>query len=278
MPRVVSLTPAVFHLPEAVNAASRTYGDHPIVPRGPRARPLFDRVRSGIKTALHAPNYEAVMLTGSGSTAMAAVLGSCLSPDERLLVIRNGAYGDRLFEFASAMRQPIVDMQLPYGEKPDLAKIEALFAANSVDAVTMVHGATSSCTLNPVAELGALTRKYGKKFLMDGVSSVFVDPIELDAWNVAALMGSCNKGLHAHPNMTFALVREDLLAEMAQFPQRAPSLELYKIWKTQTNASHPYTIDMMSLSQVGAALDFLEEIGGVPGRHAIYAKRCKILR
>ena len=33
-PRVVSLTPAVFHLSEAVNYVSRTYGEAPIVPRG----------------------------------------------------------------------------------------------------------------------------------------------------------------------------------------------------------------------------------------------------
>src|SRR4051794_10465082 len=93
--RVVSLTPAVFHLSEAVNQVSRSYGDNPIVPRGPRLNPLIDKVRHGIKDAL-GTSLEPVLLTGTGSTAMAAVLGSCLKPDERLLVVRNGAYGDRL--------------------------------------------------------------------------------------------------------------------------------------------------------------------------------------
>ena len=40
-PTVVSLTPAVFHLPEAVNQVSRTYGKAPIVPRGPAFAPLL---------------------------------------------------------------------------------------------------------------------------------------------------------------------------------------------------------------------------------------------
>src|SRR3954471_7594968 len=105
-PRVVSLTPAVFHLSEAVNQVSRTYGENPIVPRGPKLRPLIERVRHGIQEALGAPHHQAILLTGSGSTAMAAVLGSCLRPEERLLVIRNGAYGDRLLEFAGTLRQP----------------------------------------------------------------------------------------------------------------------------------------------------------------------------
>lgn len=278
MPTVVSLTPAVFHLSEAVNRVSRTYGEAPIVPRGPRLKPLIDRVRRGIQDALPAPNHEPVLLTGSGSTAMAAVLGSCLRPDERLLVIRNGAYGDRILEFCTTLRQPVVDMNLPYGDRPDLAKVEAILEQGQADAVAVVYGGTSTCTLNPVPEIGALAKKHNKKFLVDGVSALFVEPMDLDGWNIAAVMGSCNKGLHSHPNMTMALVRKDLLAEMEHIAPRAPSLELYKLWRAQSGGSHPYTIDPMSLCQVQAALDHLAATGGVAGRHAMYAERCQLLR
>ncbi|MCC6552827.1 MAG: alanine--glyoxylate aminotransferase family protein [Gemmatimonadaceae bacterium] len=277
-PRVVSLTPAVFHLPEAVNEVSRTYGESPIVPRGPRLRPLLDKVRRGIVEAIGAAQHEAVLMTGTGSTAIAAVLGSCLREDERLLVIRNGAYGDRILEYARILRQPVEDMCLPYGERPDLGKIEEALAGGDVSAIAMVYGGTSSCTLNPVPEVGALAKRYGKKLLVDGVSALFVEPMDLDAWGIAAVMGSCNKGLHSHPNLTMALVRRDLLEEMERIPPRVPNLELYKAWRAQAGGAHPYTIDPMSLCQVSAALDHLSQIGGVPGRHAIYRQRCEILR
>jgi 2-aminoethylphosphonate-pyruvate transaminase len=277
-PRVVSLTPAVFHLSDAVNHVSRTYGENPIVPRGPRLKPLIDRVRKGIQDALGARHHEPILMTGSGSTAMAAVLGSCLAPDERLLVVRNGAYGDRIHEFATTLKQPVVDMSLPYGERPDLAKIEALAANDEVDAIAMVYGGTSTCTLNPVPEVGAIAKRYGKKLLVDGISALFVEPMDLDAWNIAAVMGSCNKGLHSHPNLTMALVRHDLMDQMATIAPRAPSLELYKLWRAQVNGSHPYTIDPMSLCQVEAALTHLADRGGVAGRHAAYRARCEVLR
>lgn len=277
-PRVVSLTPAVFHLSEAVNHVSRTYGENPIVPRGPRLKPLIERVRRGIHEALGTTSHESVLLTGSGSTAMAAVLGSCLRPEERLLVIRNGAYGDRIHEFAATLRQPIVDMNLPYGQRPDLAAVEEILAKDQADAIAMVYGGTSTCTLNPVAEVGALAKKYGKKLLVDGISALFVEPMDLEGWNIAAVMGSCNKGLHSHPNLTMALVRKDLLAEMANIAPRAPSLELYKLWKAQVAGTHPYTIDPMSLCQVEAALSHLANVGGVAGRHAMYTARCDVLR
>src|SRR5262245_58426418 len=228
MPTIVSLTPAVFHLPEAVNRVSQTYGKAPIVPRGPAFAPLLARAREGICAALSAPEYEAILLTGSGSTAIAAVLGSCLRPSERLLVVRNGAYGDRILEFSRAIGQPVVDMDLPYGERPNLDAIDGILGRGEADAVAVVYGGTTTCTLNPVPEIGAICRARGKKLLVDGVSALFVEPMELDGWGIAAVMGSCNKGLHAHPNMTMALVREDVLDDMKSFPSRTPSLELRK--------------------------------------------------
>lgn len=277
-PRVVSLTPAVFHLPERVNAVSRAYGASPIVPRGPRFAPLLARVLAGIQDALGAPRHRAILLTGSGSSAMAAVIGSCLRPSERLLVVRNGAYGDRILEFARTVGQPVVDMDLPYGARPDVGAIDALLARGEADAVAVVYGGTSTCTLNPVPEIGAVCRARGAKLLVDGVSALFVEPMDLEGWGVAAVMGSCNKGLHAHPNLTCALVRDDLLEDMKAIAPRAPSLELRKLYDAQAKGSHPYTIDPMSVLQVEAALAALADEGGVAGRHAIYQARAKLLR
>lgn len=278
VPRTISLTPAVFHLPDAVNAVSRTYGEHPIVPRGPRLAPLLGKIRSGIQRALGCPEHEPVLLTGSGSTAMAAVLSSCLEPAEKLLVIRNGAYGDRLVEFCKTLAHPFVDMSLPYGERYDLDAIDGVLARGEARAVAMVYGATSTCTLNPLAEVAAIARARGAKLLVDGVSALFVEAMDVHALGIHAVMGSCNKGLHSHPNLTMALVRRDLFARMEHIAPRAPSLELYKIGRAQQQGTHPYTIDPMSLCQVAAALEHLESEGGVAGRQAIYRARCELLR
>lgn len=268
----------MFHLPAAVSAVAASYGAHPIVPRGPRFAPLLARVRARIIEALDAPGYESILLTGTGSTAMAAVLGSCLAKEERLLVVRNGAYGDRILEFAKRMGQPVVDLESPYGERPDLGAIEGYLSRGDVDAIACVYGGTSTCTLNPLPEIGALAKKYGKKLLVDGVSALFVEPMDLAGWGISAVMGSCNKGLHSHPNMTMCVVEKGLLAAMDSIPPRAPSLELAKLAKAQNAGSHPYTIDPMSLLMVDAALDVLAREGGVAGRNRIYLARAEKLR
>lgn len=278
MSKVISLTPAVFHLSEAVNDIARHYGENPIVPRGPRFAPILEQARSKVKSVLGTSSHEPIFMTGTGSTAIAAVLGSCLAPSERLMVIRNGAYGDRIFEYASMLGQRIHDEELAYGVHPNLEKIDGILRRNEVDAVAMVYGGTSTCTLNPLAELGAMCKSYNKKLLVDGVSSLFVEPMDLEGWGISAVMGSCNKGLHSHPNLTMALVHKDLLKQMEQIPPRVPNLELLKTHKAQLNGAHPYTIDPMSLLMVNAALEKLEKDGGVSGRNSIYRERCDVLR
>jgi 2-aminoethylphosphonate-pyruvate transaminase len=167
---------------------------------------------------------------------------------------------------------------MPWGVRPDLDRIEAICRNDEVDAITVVYGCTATCSLNPVPEIGAIARRYGKKLLVDAVSALFIEPMDLAGWGIHAVMGSCNKGLHSHPNLTMALVRRDLLEAMERTPQRLPSLELYRAWRSQLAGAHPYTIDPMSVLQALAALDALRATGGVQGRHATYAERCALLR
>ena len=48
--------------------------------------------------------YEAVLMQGSGTFALEAVLSSVIPPDGRLLVLANGAYGERMLQIAERLK------------------------------------------------------------------------------------------------------------------------------------------------------------------------------
>lgn len=272
----VSLTPAVFHLPEAVNAVAPQFAENPIVPRGPKLAPLLERLRDKIGAALgSAKTHRPVFLTCSGSGGIAAALGSCV-PRAGILVVSNGAYGERQAHFARQLGLRIVHHQLPYGERPDAEKIELDAVRHGVGAIGMVHGATSTCSINPIEEIGVIARRHGLPFIVDAISSVFVEPIDLSTIDV--LIGSTNKALHSNPDIAFVSVRRSLLELIASRPGRLPYLDLGEAWTKQRGGSHPYTINVRALLELEAALDVLEVEGGVEGRHAIYRARTELLR
>ena len=280
----ISLTPAVFHLPHRVNAIAPIYAENPIVPRGPRLAPILGRVQEKLRKALGCQEtHDPVMLTCSGSGAIAAALGSCVRSKDstrnpRILVISNGAYGERQARYANQIGLSTTHYALAYGERPDLDEVERLVTENDVDAIGLVHGATSTCSVNPMTEIGAIAKRLGKTYVVDGIASLFVEEIDLEAASVDVMIGSTNKGLHANPDLAFVLVAKPLLEQVCEESGRIPYLDLGEAWKSQRSGGHPYTINIRALLEVEAALDSLNDEGGVSGRIAIYKSRNQLLR
>ena len=71
------------------------------------------------------PAHEMLLLTGSGTAAMEMSIASVVPPGKKLLVIANGAFGDRLDEIARAARHPARHAALPLGRAAEPARRRA---------------------------------------------------------------------------------------------------------------------------------------------------------
>jgi len=274
----VSLTPAVFHLPERVNQISETYGKQPIVPRGPALKPILDRLRKKVTEQLQvAETHEAVIFTSSGSGAIAAAVGSCID-DQGILVIANDVYGHRQADFCEQLGIRTIRYTLEPGTKPDIKTIEALLIKHQLGTIGMVHGCTSVCLLNPVREVGKLSRKLNCRLIVDAIASVFVEDIDVREWHIDCLICSTNKGLHSNPDLSFCVVEKSYLEEMAKHPGRIPYFDMGKTWMAQRTGGHPYTINIRALLEFEAALDDYIDRGSLSGRMRMYRDRLRILR
>ncbi len=274
----VSLTPAVFHLSDKVNQVAATYGNQPIVPRGPALKPILDRLRKSIVEQLEVhDSHEAVVITSSGSGAIAAAVGSCID-DNGILVIANDVYGHRQADFCRQLGIRTVTYELDPGVRPDIEEIEKLVNKSQVKTIGMVHGCTSVGLLNPVSEVGKLCQKLGLRLIVDAIASVYVEEIDINAWSIDTLICSTNKGLHSNPDLAFCVIKKDYLEEMSGRSGRIPYLDLAKTWLAQQNGSHPYTINIRALLEFEAAFDDFMERGGLNGRIKMYKDRLAILR
>lgn len=274
----VSLTPAVFHISKPVNEIASVYAGQPIVPRGPALKPILDRLRKKTAEQLDVlDTHETIILTCSGSGAIAAAIGSCID-DKPALIIANDAYGERQAQFCQQLGIKTIIYSMDPGLKPKIEEIEKLVKENNVGTIGMVHGCTSVGLLNPVSEVGALTEKLGLRFIVDAIASVFVEEINVKGWSIDTLICSTNKGLHSNPDLAFCMVKKDYLDQMASYPGRIPYLDLRKTWEKQKDGSHPYTINIRALLEFEAALDDFVERGGLNARIKMYQDRLAILR
>ena len=72
-------------------------------------------------------DFTAIILQGSGTFGLEAVVSSTIPPDGKLLVIINGAYGRRIAKIASVLKIETVIVESDEDMKPDLKKIESGF-------------------------------------------------------------------------------------------------------------------------------------------------------
>jgi 2-aminoethylphosphonate-pyruvate transaminase len=242
--------------------------------REPECAELLDRIRRRLVEAF-APRggFAAVLVTGSGTAALEMAVTSVLSPTGRLVVVANGVYGERIAEMAAAAGLSHVVVAGEWTRAPDLAAVERAIAEPAVEAVAMVHHETTTGLLNPVAAVGALARRHRKLLLVDSVSGLAGDALDVETAGVDLVVGTANKCIQGVPGMAFVLVRTDVLERLVRHPRRSVYLSL------ATYARHPmpFTPAVQAAYAFDEALaELLEE--GVATRLARYARAAAQLR
>ena len=215
--------------------------------------------------------YEAILMQGSGTFTLEAVVSSSVPPDGRLLVIINGAYGRRIAQIAEIHNIRTTTLEFPENQVPDLAQIEkALETDTAITNVAVIHCETTTGLMNPVKEIGRMVQQSGARYFVDAMSSFGAVPIDLAEWGIDYLVSSANKCIEGVPGFGFALARREALMQ-TEGNARSLSLDLLSQWEgLEQNGQFRFTPPTHALLAFHQALLELEAEGGVAGRAARY--------
>ncbi len=219
-----------------------------------------------------------VPVQGSGTFAVEAMITSFVPKSGKLLVVINGAYGQRAKKIAEIAGRAVATYETPEDTPPDLARLEKMLADDrAISHVFAVHCETTSGILNPIAEIAALVKKQGRRLLVDSMSAF--GAIEIDARNVYydALAASSNKCLEGVPGLGFVVCRNSALAECKG---NATTLVLDLFDQAEGFArtgQYRFTPPIHVIVALGKAIEEHAEEGGVEGRGKRYRENAKVL-
>lgn len=276
-PSQVLLNPGPVNVDERVREVLR----HPdVCHREPEAADLMRNVRAKA-TAIcgGGADHTSVLFAGSGTAALEAVISSVIPADGKLLVLHNGHYAERVSRIAAV--HGIAQQRLEFGwtEPFDLDRVDAALAADpGITHVGMVHHETSTGMLNPLSEVGLLVARHGRSLLVDAISSLGAEELDVVADHVDWCVGTANKCLEGLPGASFACAPRALLEQLATVPPRTFYLDLHGHYTSQEHVDAPlFTPAVQALYALDRALDLsLEET--VPRRSARYAGLSALLR
>ncbi|MEK7242171.1 MAG: aminotransferase class V-fold PLP-dependent enzyme, partial [Planctomycetota bacterium] len=143
---------------------------------------ILKRVRQMLLAAFTpGGGYTSAILTGSGTAAMEAAIASSVGESKAILIINNGVYGERFSRMASIYGHRKFELVYDWRKLPDPGDIEkALREHPEIQVVALVHHETSTGLINPVREIGKMARKYGKVFLLDSISGLGGEELDLE--------------------------------------------------------------------------------------------------
>lgn len=219
-----------------------------------------------------AQGYEAVIMQGSGTFGVEAVISSALSKaNGHLLVIINGAYGNRIAKMADV--HGITKTVLKYAEDqhPPLADIEQALVQNpGITHVVVVHCETTSGIYNPIKEIGALVKQHGKTYIVDAMSSFGAVPTNIAENQIDFLVSSSNKCIEGVPGFSFTIAHRDAL-QACKGNARSLSLDLFAQWEgLEQSGQFRFTPPTHTILAFLQAIQEHTEEGGVAGRSARY--------
>jgi 2-aminoethylphosphonate-pyruvate transaminase len=249
--------------------------------REPEFFDLQDELRAGLLGVYGCDpaEWNAVLLTGSGTAAVESMLTSLIPESGSVLIAENGVYGERMAQICARFR--IAHERLPgdWLQGLDLSKVERRLAAGSAGArfthLAVVHHETTSGRLNPLRPLSALCRAHGVGLLVDAVSSFGAEEIDVTEDSLVALAATANKCLHGVPGVSFVVTRRSSLAKAAS---RGFYLDLARLARLQDERNTPFTPAVQACYGLAEALREFTEQGGRPARHRRYAALAEQVR
>ena len=230
--------------------------------------------RQLVQLATAREGYTSVLMQGSGTFCVEATLGTAVPPDGKVLIVANGAYGDRMALIAHRSRIAHVHLRFDETQRPDPVRIrQAVEADSTISHLAIVHCETTTGILNPLEEIADLTRERRLKLIVDAMSSFGGIPMDIGSLGIDFLVSSANKCIQGVPGFGFVVARRSALEECSGFA-RSVSLDLYAQWRTmeQERGKWRFTSPTHVVHAFARALDELRAEGGVIARHRRYCE------
>jgi len=246
--------------------------------REPEYTALFARVKAKLLTAAQVPDdWSVVLIGGSGTSAMEAMTGSAVMPGRKILVCRNGIYGDQIATIAERRGREVVSIRAPHTEPIDPAAVAAALDADpEIDAVAVIYHETTTGLLNPVHEIAAEANRRGVVTLVDAISALGSEPLRAVESGIDFIAGTANKNLHGLPGVAFLLMSPRAHQRANEVPPQSLYFDLPGYLRAEAKSTVPFTPPVPSIYGLEAALDELAD-EGLEHRIAHYRARMAYL-
>ena len=222
--------------------------------RGQGFKDLYAKIQPQLQTLL-ATQQLVYLSTSSAWGVMEGAIRNLVA--KRVLNCMCGAFSDKWLDVSRRCGKQAEPLQVPWGSPIRAQDVDKKLATGQFDALTLIHNETSTGTMNPLAEIASLKKKYADvMFIVDAVSSMSALPLRFDELGIDVLLAGTQKAFALPPGLTIFVCSPPALAKAATIQDRGYYFDFVEF---QKNAEQNMTPSTPSIGHVYALASQLED-------------------
>jgi aspartate aminotransferase-like enzyme len=229
----------------------------------------------GLKYVFQTTN-DVLIFGCSGTGAMESAFVNCFCAGDKVIVARNGKFGDRMVKIAKTYGLTVIDLRYEWTSVVDPGDVaQALQDNPDARGVVVTQSETSSGVLNDVEAIGKVVAGYPDCVLIvDSITGIGAVPCMTDAWGLDVVMTGSQKGLMLPPGLAAVSVS----AKAWKAYERSTLPKFYFDWgpykKNLADSTTPFTPAVSLIIGLVESLKMMREetIEGVIARHSRLAE------
>lgn len=197
-------------IPQSVASANSIVINH----LGESMSRVIEQVKTMGRYVFQTNSRHVIGVAGPGSAAMEMAIVNLVHPHARVLCICNGYFSRRMAEMAARVGATPVCMEIDGTVGADADEVEKWLRDDRFDAVCIVQGETSSTVHNRQLEhIARIARRHGCAVIVDAVCTLSTMPLDMDGWDIDAVITGGQKGLSSIPGVSMLAFSERIWAE-----------------------------------------------------------------
>ncbi len=163
---------------------------------------------SNLKKIVFCQNGESFIVAGAGTLAMEMALLNTVRVGERILVLSQGFFGQRMAQIAQAFGLDYDIIECEWGKAVLPEELEKSLAEVKYEAVVCTHVDTCTGGCAPVNEYARVIKNHNLIYIIDGVCATGGIEERMDDWGVDVILTAAQKCFGAPPGLAVLVVSE----------------------------------------------------------------------
>lgn len=171
----------------------------------------FKEALENLKKIVFCKKGQSFIIAGAGTLAMEMALLNTVTKRERILVLSQGYFGERMKRVAKSFGLNCDILRSSKGKAVEPDAIDRRLSQRVYAAVVATHVDTATGVCAPVDEYAWIAKEYESLFIVDGVCATGGIEERMDKWGVDVVLTAAQKCFGVPPGLAVLVVSEKVI-------------------------------------------------------------------